>query len=242
MSNLLLISNSTNHGGGYLDHCERHVQGFLGDYDVRDVLFVPYARPDGITQAGYTDQVRDRLKKMGFDVTGIQEEDSPEEAIQTAESVFIGGEGNTFVLLDHLYLYNLIVVENLRERVREGMPYIGTSAGSTVAGMDIGNTSDTPIVYPPSFDALRLVPFNIIPDYLDPDPDSKHQGKTMETQISEFHAIDNFQPVVGLREDSMLHVNDDRIELKGVTGAKVFRRGETPTEHKPGERLDFLLR
>ena len=233
--NLLLISNSTLHGSGYLDHCAGEIQKFLGDR--KTVLFVPYARPSGITHDEYTKIARERFEKMGFELTGIHEYDSTKEAVKNAEAIFIGG-GNTFVLLSGLYEAD--IVEEIRKKVNEGTPYIGTSAGSNVACKSIKTTNDMPIMYPPSFDALNMAPFNINPHYLDPDPTSKHKGETRETRISEFHFF-NTEYVVGLREGAMLHIVDDSITLKGTTGARIFKRNDEPKEYKPGDSLDFLL-
>jgi dipeptidase E len=233
--NLLLISNSTLHGSGYLDHCADEIQKFLGDR--KTVLFIPYARPGGMTHDEYTTAARERFEKMGLELTGIHEYNSPKEAVKNAEAIFIGG-GNTFVLLNGLYKAD--IVEEIRNKVNDGTPYIGTSAGSNVACKSIKTTNDMPIVYPPSFDGLNMTSFNINPHYLDPDPTSKHKGETRETRISEFHFFNN-EYVVGLREGAMLHIVDDNVTLKGTTGARIFRRSDEPKEYKPGDSLDFLL-
>ncbi len=233
--NLLLISTSSVHGSGYLDYCMERMESFLDG--VRTVLFVPYARPSGITYDDYTAKARERFASVGIGVTGIHDSPSPALAVQSAESMFIGG-GNTFVLLRQLYSNGLL--EAIRHRIAEGMPYMGTSAGANVAGMTIGTTNDMPIVYPPSFDALGAVPFNINPHYLDPDPSSTHRGETRETRISEFHVFDAL-PVLGLREGAMIHVTDHSIALEGTASARLFRQGEPPEEYAVGARLDFLL-
>jgi dipeptidase E len=234
--NLLLISNSTLHGSGYLDHCADEICKFLGDK--RTVLFIPYARPSGITHEEYTKIARERFEKMGYKLTGIHEYKSPKEAVGSAEAIFIGG-GNTFVLLNALYKADIL--DEIRNKVKNGTPYIGTSAGSNVACKSIKTTNDMPIVYPPSFDALGFVPFNINPHYLDPDPKSKHKGETRETRIKEFHFF-NSEYVVGLREGAILRVVGDSIILKGGTGARVFKKNTEPVEFKPGDSLDFLLK
>lgn len=233
---LLLISTSTVHGSGYLDYCADAIAGFLGN--VEKVLFIPYARPSGLTHDEYTTKASERFASMGIALEGVHEYTEPTTAVQQAQALFVGG-GNTFVLLRQLYEANL--VSAIRDRVTKGLPYIGTSAGSNVAGLTIGTTNDMPIVYPPSFDALALVPFNINPHYLDPDAHSTHKGETRETRINEFH-IFNSQPVVGLREGAWLEVSDETATLRGQVGARLFRRGMPPEEYGPGERLDWLLR
>ena len=233
--NLLLISNSTLHGSGYLDHCADEICKFLKD--VKEVLFIPYARPSGLSHDEYTKIAKDRFEKIGFKLTGIHKHKMPKQAVKNAEAIFIGG-GNTFVLLNGLYKSDII--DEIRKKVKNGMPYIGTSAGSNVACKSIKTTNDMPIMYPPSFKALNLVPFNINPHYLDPDPTSKHKGETRETRINEFHFF-NSEYVVGLREGAMLHVQNDKIKLKGTTGARIFIKNKKPKEFLPGDSLSFLL-
>ena len=232
---LLLISNSTLHGQGYLDHCEDEIKKLLGN-TIKNILFIPYSRPSGISHDSYTDIAKKRYKKMGFELTGIHECKDPKKAVKDTEALFIGG-GNTFVLL--YGLYNAGIIDIIRKRVTEGMPYIGTSAGSNVACKSIKTTNDMPIMYPQSFDALHLVDFNINPHYIDPDPKSKHMGETRETRIKEFHVYNN-EYVIGLREGSMLHIKGDKIVLKGSTGARVFKKDSESIEYKPGDSLDFL--
>ena len=236
MRSLMLFSTSTVHGTAYMEYAIPYLLDFLGP--VRSILFVPYARPGGIAPAAYTQMFRDSVGPAGLDVLGIDEATDAIEAIETAESVFVGG-GNTFVLLRELHESGLL--EAIRQRVDDGMPYLGSSAGSNVAGLSIGTTNDMPIVEPPGFAALRLVPFNINPHYLDPDPGSTHMGETRETRIREFHAF-NSQPVVGLREGALLRVGDTAVELHGTSGGRLFRRDRDAEELEPGARLDFLLR
>ena len=236
MKKLLLISNSTLHGGGYLDHCAGEIKKFLGE--IENVLFIPYARPSGMTHEEYTKIARERFKKMGYNLSGIHEYDNPRDAVKSAESIFIGG-GNTFVLIDGLYKNNLIDI--IRKRVSEGIPYIGTSAGSNVACKSINTTNDMPIIYPPSFEGLNLVSFNINPHYIDPDLNSKHMGETRVTRIKEFHFY-NDTKVVGLREGAILLINNKKMTLKGSTGARLFKKDGKQEEYKQGDSLDFLLR
>ena len=201
------------------------------------ILFIPYARPGGISHQDYTAKVKEAFEPWGISVTGIHAYDNPVKAVQEAEAIFIGG-GNTFQLLKGLYSNKLI--EPIQERVKKGMPYMGTSAGTNVAGKTIGTTNDMPIVHVKSFDALQLVPFNINPHYLDPIEGSTHMGETRETRIAEFHQL-NRQPVVGLREGSMLRIKGDKVELKGPHSARIFLQSEKPVEFNPGDDIDFLL-
>lgn len=229
---LLLISNSTLYGSGYLDHAESKIRQFLGT--IRSVLFVPFALHDRGT---YTAKTRARLAAMGYQLEPVPETPDAQKAVADAEAIFIGG-GNTFRLLKALYDFE--IVQAIRRRVEEGMPYIGSSAGSIVACPTLKTTKDMPIVQPPSFDALGLVAFQISPHYLDPDPASTHMGETQEERILQF-LEENDAPVVGLREGAMLRVEEECVTLEGSTGARVFRRGQAPVEKLPGARLDELL-
>ncbi|RIJ42706.1 dipeptidase PepE [Pontibacter oryzae] len=233
--NLLLISTSTTHGTGYLEHAEEEVKSLMEGK--KSILFIPYARPGGISHSDYTAKAREAFAQWGVSVTGVHEYENAVQAVQEAESVFIGG-GNTFVLLRNLYANKL--VEPLRERINKGMPYMGTSAGTNVAGRTIGTTNDMPIVHVKTFDALQLVPFNINPHFLDPDPSSTHMGETRDTRIAEFHHH-NRQPVIGLREGSMLRINGDTVRLLGPHSARVFLQSKKPMEFKPSDDINFLL-
>ena len=229
---LLLISNSTLHGSGYLDHAASEIRDFLGA--VERVLFVPFALHD---RDKYAAQARARFEKMGYELESIHRATEPAKAVGETEAIFIGG-GNTFRLLKALYDHDLL--DAIRERVREGMLYIGSSAGSNVAAPTIRTTNDMPIVQPPSLDALGLVRFQINPHYLDADPNSTHKGETREERIIQF-LEENETPVVGLREGAMLRIENGKMLLKGSTGARIFRRGHEPVETVPGDYLDELI-
>jgi dipeptidase E len=232
---LLLISNSRAHGQGYLDHCEPEVKDFLKG--VKKLTFVPYAQPGGVSLDEYTNIVRERFQRMEMEVQSVHEMNNPRRDLLNAEAVFIGG-GNTFLLLKQLYETGIL--EIIRRKAEEGMPYMGTSAGANAACPTIMTTNDMPIVYPPSFNALNLVPFQINPHYLDPDPDSKHQGETRETRIKEFHTL-NAAPVAGLREGAWLRIEGATVTLKGTTGLRLFMQGKEPVEYKPVCEMNFLL-
>jgi len=177
-----------------------------------------------------------KFNAIGLELKGIHTFPDAQKAIENAEGIFIGG-GNTFLLL--LKLYKNGLVETIRKRVNEGMPYMGTSAGSNVAGKTISTTNDMPIVHTPTFDALDLIHINLNPHYLDPDLNSRHKGETRETRIKEFHAINNI-PVVGLREGSWIEVTGSEIKLGGNLQARVFEQGKEPAEYKSGSDLSFL--
>lgn len=234
MKRILLISNSTLYGSGYLDHAETEIRSFLGD--VKHVLFVPFALHD---RDGYTATAQKRFEKMGYELSSVHTARDPRAAVNDTDVVFIGG-GNTFRLLKALYDFKLL--DPIRERVEAGMPYIGSSAGSNVAGPTIKTTNDMPIVEPPSFNALGLVSFQINPHYLDPDPNSKHMGETREERLRQF-LEENDTPVAGLREGAMVRIENGETILRGSTGARIFRKGSDPVETLPGANLNrFLIR
>ncbi len=224
---LLVISTSTIHGYSFLAYIKDEIKEFI---QTNELLFIPYAQPSGISYEDYTQKVAEALSSEGIKVKGLHEFENKQKAIQQAKSIFIGG-GNTFLLLKTLYELNLI--NELREAVHRGTPYIGTSAGSNLTGLTIGTTNDMPIVYPPSFEALQFLPFNINPHYLDPDPTSTHKGETRETRINEFHQF-NDQVVIGLREGSWLRVENGEIELKGDLSARIFQKEQEAFEIETG--------
>jgi dipeptidase E len=233
---LLLISNSTLHGSGYLDHAEREIREALGA--IKRVLFVPFALYD---RDAYAAQARKRFEEMGYGLESIHNATDPKAAgnqVDKAEAIFIGG-GNTFRLLDSLYRFDLL--GPIRRRVLEGMLYMGSSAGAVVAAPTIKTTNDMPIVEPPSFNSLGLINFQINAHYLDPDPNSTHMGETREVRINQY-LEDNDTPVVGLREGCMIRLERGAHLLKGRTNARIFRRGSNPVELEPGSTLDEVIK
>ncbi len=229
---LLLISNSTEHGRGYLDHCAEAMLETLGAS--RSVLFVPFALAD---RDAYARKAAARFEQMGVACSSLHEATDPQAAIDGAAAVFVGG-GNTFRLLSELYRLGLI--ERIRDRVAAGMVYMGASAGTNIACPTIRTTNDMPIVEPPSLDAIRLVPFQINPHYIDPPPDSTHMGETRETRIREY-LEENRLPVVGLREGSWLEVDGSHCRLGGQRPARLFARDAECHEFSPGSDLAELL-
>jgi dipeptidase E len=232
MESLLLISNSTVYGRDYLDHVEEQIKSFLGS--ARKVLFFPFALFDRDT---YAAKAKARFAAMGYSIETAHAVANPRTAIQQADAIFIGG-GNTFRLLKALQ--DLDLMDLVRQRVKGGAPYIGSSAGSNVAGPTIKTTKDMPIVQPRSFDSLGLVPFQISPHFQDPDPNSKHMGETQEERIFQF-LEENETPVVGIREGAWLVCENGTVTLKGEAGARILRRGEVPVEAKVGDNIIDLV-
>ncbi|WP_051774836.1 dipeptidase PepE [Formosa agariphila] len=234
MKNMIIASTSTVFGSGYLEYILDDLK--LHFKAVKTILFIPYARPSGITHDDYTAKAKDAFSKININVEGIHTFKNPKTAIEQAEAIFVGG-GNTFVLVSQLY--KIKAIEVLTEVVQNGTPYLGTSAGSNICGLTMNTTNDMPIVYPPSFKTLGLVPFNINPHYLDSDVNSEHMGETRETRIKEFLCY-NTQTVVGLREGSWLQVLGESITLKGPFPARIFKHDLAPYEVESGKLLEHL--
>lgn len=231
---LLLISNSTQHGGTYLEHCADRVKQFFSG--CQNILFVPYALKDW---DHYASVAQTAFDSFGLPIRSIHTYTDKKQAVEQADGIFISG-GNTFRLLNQLYRDD--IVQLIRERVTvHGVPYMGTSAGSNVACLTIKTTNDMPIVYPPSFDALQLVPFQINAHYIDPEKHlNGHMGETRDTRLREFHE-ENDTTVIGLREGAMLYVNGGEMKLWGINGGKLFVKGEAPVDLQVDEDLSAHL-
>ncbi len=230
---MIIASTSTIYGGEYLDYLTNEMAELFKDAE--EVIFIPYARPGGISHDEYTEKAGKAFEKIGKKLVGLHTFKDPKEALKNAQGAFTGG-GNTFVLVSALY--RLEIMQPLREAIFKGLPYMGTSAGSNICGVSMQTTNDMPIVYPPSFKTLGVIPYNLNPHYLDPVPDSKHMGETRETRIAEYHTQNNV-PVLGLREGSWLGVKGDEITLKGELKARVFEQGKEPYEIESGTILNL---
>lgn len=231
---MIIASTSSLYGGDYLAYLLQELE--IHFEHCKNILFIPYARPGGISHDEYTKKVAVAFAKIGKAVTGIHQFEDGAAAIKNAEAIFVGG-GNTFLLVTQLYKNNTMNV--LAEAIKNGTPYLGTSAGSNICGLTMQTTNDMPIVYPPSFKTLGLIPFNINPHYLDANTQSMHMGETRETRIKEFHSFNSI-PVLGLREGSWLEVKGNKINLKGNLTARLFRQNQTPTELETESDLSFL--
>ena len=234
MKKILIASTSTLSDQDYLEYLLPELESHFQYCST--ILFIPYARPGGISHEEYTAKISLAFAKINKKVVGIHEFEDATSAIQNAEGIFTGG-GNTFVLVSQLHKKN--IMQTLSDVIKNGTPYLGTSAGSNICGLTMQTTNDMPVVYPPSFQTLGVIPFNLNPHYLDPDTSSKHMGETRETRIKEFHAY-NSLPVLGLREGSWLDVKGDKITLKGNLTARLFKQNQTPVELETESDLSSL--
>lgn len=234
MVRLLLISNSTNAGEGYLEHPRAEMKRFFEG--ISKVLFIPWAAVT-FSFDEYENKVQKVFSEMGVYVDSIHHYKNPKQAVQQAEAIVVGG-GNTFKLLKMIQQFDII--EAVRNTVLGGVPYCGWSAGANVACPTICTTNDMPVTEPDSFSAFSLVRFQINPHYLDTHPQN-HGGETREERIMEFIEEDPFTYVVGLREGSMLTLENIKFELKGPKPARIFHKGMATREVQPGDDLDFLF-
>jgi dipeptidase E len=230
MRNMIIASTSTVHGTEYLSYLLPTLLETFHRNNIQQLLFIPYARPGGISHEEYTERVRAAFQNTPITVKGIQEFDNPKEALTNAEAIFTGG-GNTFVLVK--LLHDLDLMSLLRKKMYAGTCYIGTSAGSNICGLNIRNTNDMPIVKPSSFKTTGAIGYNINAHYLDPDPNSTHMGETREQRIKEFHCYNDLA-VVGLREGSYIRVQGKEEILCGTTTARVFTKDKDAIEVNPG--------
>ena len=229
--NIILASTSTLFGGNYLDYLKAEIADlFTG---IEEIIFIPYARPGGISHDDYTAKAREFFMQLNIKVKGLHEFQYQRLALYEAKGFFTGG-GNTFLLVKMLHDLNLMA--GLKENVENGKPYLGTSAGSNIGGLNMKTTNDMPIIYPPSFDCMGLVPFNVNPHYLDPNPELKHNGETRETRIKEF-LTQNDTKVVGLREGNWIRKIGNRITVEGNESTRIFEKNKEPYEIESGAEL-----
>ncbi len=228
MTNAIIASTSTIFGEEYLEYLMPELAILFSCCET--ILFIPFARPGGISHAEYTEKVKLTFEKINKKVVGLHEFEDFSEAILNAKAIFTGG-GNTFLLVKQLHDYKIMTV--LSNAIKSGIPYLGCSAGSNICGVSMQTTNDMPIVYPSSFKTMGIIPFNLNPHYLDIDKNSIHNGETRETRIKEFHAF-NETPVIGLREGSWLRVVNEKIVLKGKLHARFFEQNRRTVELETG--------
>lgn len=233
MKNILLASTSTLYGQEYLAYIKPEIQALFAGVD--EIIFIPFARPGGISHDDYTAKAASVFNELGIAVKGLHTFEDPIAAVKAAKGFFTGG-GNTFLLVKTLHDLGLMAV--LKEVITSGTPYMGASAGSNIGGLNMRTTNDMPIVYPSSFDTMGLVPFNLNPHYLDPIEGLAHNGETRETRILEF-LTQNDIPVVGLREGGWIRVKGDTITLEGEPSARIFQKGKEIYEMPTGTVIRF---
>lgn len=235
MMRLLLISNSTNAGEAYLEYPKFQIKSFLGNKSIK-ALFIPYAAVT-FSYDEYESRVKERFNEIEHDVVSIHRFKYPLEALKSAEAIVVGG-GNTFQLLKLMQQNNL--VEAIQNKVINGLPYIGWSAGANMACPTICTTNDMPIIEPLGFKAIHLIPFQINPHYIDVMP-SGHAGETRDQRIAEFLEANPTKIVVGLREGTMLKYENSQLVLIGEKRAKVFKYNQIPYEIDTESDLSFLI-
>ena len=234
MKKMLLASTSTIFGQKYLEYLHNEIKNiFLG---CKNILFIPYARPSGISHLEYTIKVKTVFSMLGLNIIDYTNENIRSN-LEKCDGIFTGG-GNTFLLLSKLYEFNLIDI--LKNKINLGTPYLGTSAGSNICGLSIGTTNDMPIIEVESFKALGVLNFNINPHYIDKVDGIEHMGESRETRINEFHKF-NDQFVIGLREGSYLQVQGSDIYLKGLKNAIIFKKENEKFEIENGFNIKNII-
>lgn len=231
---LLLLSNSTMPGEEYFSYPTPYIKEFLGN-EPKNIIFIPFAAVS-FSFDEYEQKVKSRIETLGHKVTAIHHFKDYKKAVQDAEVIMIGG-GNTWQLTRLLHQNELI--EEIRRKVKKGTPYIGWSAGSNVACPTIKTTNDMPIIDPTSFEGLHLVPFQINPHYTDLKPE-KHGGESRADRLNEFIIVNPDTYVLGLREGSMIWVENGTYKLKGDgQPCKVFKNGQDTKEYNTLSELKF---
>jgi len=225
---VLLISNS---GRPFLEHCRDEIAAFLGPK--RRVAFVTAAAYED--EPGYCDKAREALAPVGLEVTHLRVEENPLAALDAADALFVGG-GNTYHLLRRMHLGRLI--DSIRERVRAGMPYIGSSAGSNVAGPNILTTNDWNVDGTTRFDALGLVPFNINPHYLETDPIMAPFSETRDERIGQYLLVHE-NPVAGIEEQTLIRWEAGVGTVLGKGRVRIFKRNHPYRDFRAGDRLEL---
>lgn len=233
---LLLISNSTNSGESYLDYPKNNIKEFLGSRSV-EAIFIPFAAVT-FSYDEYEKKVAERFHELGHRIKSLHHFKDKKAAIEGSEAIVVGG-GNTWQLLKKVQEYKLTGA--IREKVRGGTPYIGWSAGSNLACPTIRTTNDMPVVEPDSFSALNLIPFQINPHYIDVNPVG-HAGETREERIREFIEINPGLFVTGLREGTMLLLENNELKLIGNRSMRIFKKGKLPYEVTQNDDLSFLMK
>ena len=234
MKKMLLASTSTIYGQNYLEYLLEDIKILFSGCE--KIIFIPYARPLGISHLEYTNKAKKVFETINLNILDYTK-DNINEQLEVCDGIFTGG-GNTFLLLNKLYEFNLI--EDLRYKINSGIPYLGTSAGTNICGLSIGTTNDMPIIHVKSFEALGIIDLNINPHYIDQIEGIEHMGESRETRINEFHNL-NDQLVVGLREGSSLSVMGNDIILTGTKKAVIFKKGNTLFEIETGFNLKNLI-
>ena len=234
MKKMLLASTSTIYGQKYLEYLHEDIKILFSGCE--KIIFIPYAQPSGISHIEYTNKAKKVFESLNLNILDYTK-DNIKEQLEICDGIFTGG-GNTFLLLNKLYEFNLI--EDLRYKINSGIPYLGTSAGTNICGLSIGTTNDMPIIHVRSFEALGIIDLNINPHYIDQIEGIEHMGESRETRINEFHNL-NDQLVVGLREGSSLSVMGNDIILTGTKKAVIFKKGNKLFEIETGFNLKNLI-
>lgn len=231
---LLLLSSSRANNSDYLAPYMNWLSDHLAGVD--ELLFIPYAGVS-INYDDYLQMVSQALAPKGIKVSSIHQYADARQAVLNAKAIAVGG-GNTFHLLYQLYQQD--IVQLIRKRVTEGVPYIGWSAGSNIAGASIRTTNDMPIIEPASFSALNLLPLQLNPHYTDYKAEGFH-GETRDMRLAEFMQLHPATPIIALPEGTALKRSGNSLTLLGSEGGYLFLGGNKTPLAENCDLAEFLL-
>lgn len=208
----LLLSSSGYKDTGYLNHALPWLSEFVkkNNLEGKKIAFIPYA---GVRKSydEYEKQVANALKSLNVKIISVHK-GKAKDIVNSADAIFVGG-GNTFELVNQLY--NNDLVELIAKRVSEGIPYVGWSAGSNVAGTTMMTTNDMPIAKPKSFDTFNIFPHQINPHFISGKPVG-HNGESREERLEEFLILNSKSVIYALPEGVALLIDGKKAKVLGM--------------------------
>jgi dipeptidase E len=236
--NILAFSSSRSGNSGFLEKATPVINRFLGS-KATNIAFFGFADADKKYEE-YRAAVQNGLNNPGYKINLVLPSNAI-NVIENCDAILVGG-GNTFKLIHDLQELNLLGL--MREKVNNGTPYIGWSAGSNITSPTISTTNDMPIIQPESFNALGLFSFQINPHYFNQKIEG-FNGETRDDRLFEFLKMKPDATVVGLPEGSFLIQENNRLQYFGEKEGVLFQPGENGIFSKkpilPAENISFLL-
>jgi dipeptidase E len=232
---VLAFSSSRVGDGAYLEKAVPVINQFLGEAK-KNVAFVPFASVDSYDD--YVEKVRKGLLALPYDINLVLL-DNAKAIVEDADVIMVGG-GNTFKLLHDLY--SLDLMETIQQKVQNGTPYIGWSAGSNLTGPTICTTNDMPILEPKSFASFGFFPFQINPHYYNVVIEGFH-GETRDQRLEEYLKANTNKKIMALPEGTWLQLQNEEIKFDGIAQGVMMSREEGQTIHRiiqPGTTLSYV--